>query len=81
MTVEVIGKPGCGGCLATTRNLDSKGVTYTYRDLTLDAEAEAEARNLGYLRAPVVIVNGGETHWSGFRPDLIAELANVAQAA
>jgi hypothetical protein len=24
---------------------------------------------LGYSSAPVVVVNDGESHWSGFRPD------------
>ena len=33
-------------------------------------------RDLGYLQAPVVIA--GDMHWSGFRPDEIAKLANRA---
>ena len=31
---------------------------------------------LGYLQAPVVVA--GDSHWSGFRPDRIKELALTA---
>ncbi len=79
MTVVVFSKPGCGQCLATTRTLDSKGVTYEYHDISLDPDAHQKVKDLGYLQAPVVIA--GEDHWSGFRPDKIDQLAATLKAA
>ena len=42
-------------------------------DVSQDEQALAHVKELGYLQAPVVITD--EDHWSGFRPDKIAELA------
>lgn len=60
----------------TKKWLDKKGVHYTTVDLAdpaniNDYEAMLE---LGYKAAPVVAIgNDYEAHWSGFRPDLLAE--------
>jgi glutaredoxin-like protein NrdH len=73
MTVTVYTKPACVQCNATYRALDSKGIEYEVLDLSVDENALAQVKELGYLQAPVVITD--EDHWSGFRPDKIAELA------
>ena len=73
MTVMVYTKPACVQCNATYRALDSKGIEYEVLDLSVDENALAQVKELGYLQAPVVITD--EDHWSGFRPDKIAELA------
>jgi glutaredoxin-like protein NrdH len=75
MTVTLLSKPGCVPCLATKRAFAAKGIEYTEVDITEDVEALELAKNLGHMQAPVVVVNGGETHWSGFRPDRISELS------
>lgn len=74
MTV-VYSKPSCVQCNATYRKLDEKGIEYVVRDITAPENEhlieEFKERNL--LSAPIVIAANGE--WSGFRPDLIDELA------
>lgn len=77
-TVTVYTKPACVQCTGTYRALDKAGVEYTTVDITEDAEARDYVMGLGYLQAPVVVVNGGEAHWSGLRPDRIAALASAA---
>lgn len=78
MSVIVYTKPSCVQCNATYRALDAKGIRYEIHDLTEDAEALEYTKSLGYMQAPVVIA--GEDHWSGFRPDKIAELAALIAA-
>lgn len=73
MTVTVYTKPSCVQCTATYRALDSRGISYEVRDLSEDAQALEEVKGMGYLQAPVVVVDG--EHWSGFRPDRIAAFA------
>ena len=71
--VTVLSKPQCVQCTATYRALDGKGIEYEIRDMSEDADAMKLAKELGFLQAPVVIA--GDKKWSGFRPDLIGELA------
>mgnify|MGYP005615404291 FL=1 len=73
MTVTLFSKPACVQCTATVRALDGRGIGYRVRDLSEDPEALEKVKALGYLQAPVVVTD--EKHWSGFRPDLINELA------
>lgn len=78
MTVTVYTKPACVQCNATYRALDKKGITYQSVDVSTDPEALDRLRALGYMQAPVVITD--QDHWSGFRPDKIAELAQAVSA-
>ncbi len=73
MTITVYSKPRCVQCDATVRALDRSGVSYLTVDVTVDAEALAYIKGLGYNQAPVVIA--GSEHWSGFRPDRLAAVA------
>jgi glutaredoxin-like protein NrdH len=79
MTINVLSKPACVQCTATKRTLDAKKAEYTTTDLTQDADALATAKELGYMAAPVVLIrdenNNLIDHWSGFRPEKIAEYA------
>lgn len=72
-TITVYTKPSCPGCFATLRSLDAKGLDYETVDLSTDEDALKAVKELGYMQAPVVIA--GDDHWSGFRPDKIATLA------
>ena len=71
--ITVYSKPSCVQCTATYRKLDENGMDYTLVDVSEDEAALARIKELGYLQAPVVMVDG--VHWSGFRPDKIDELA------
>ncbi|XAS62774.1 glutaredoxin-like protein NrdH [Pseudarthrobacter sp. So.54] len=79
MTVTVYTKPACVQCNATYRALDKKGITYQSVDISQDADALERLKALGYMQAPVVVTD--QDHWSGFRPDKIAELAQAYSAA
>jgi glutaredoxin-like protein NrdH len=91
--VTVYSKPECVQCDRTKAWLDSedprrgnmKGL-YKVVDITEDAEALAAIKALGYMSAPVVIIgnpdnNDDETHWYGFRPDMLAQFARNPQTA
>lgn len=73
MSITVYSKPACVQCTATTRALDAKGLAYRIIDLTEDDAAMELVTSLGYRQAPVVVA--GESHWAGFRPDMIGRLA------
>lgn len=75
MKVTVYSKPACQQCTATKRWLTQHGVKFTEDDITEPVNLEA-VKALGYQEAPVVMVLEGdkETHWSGFRPDLLTKL-------
>ena len=75
MNIVIYSKPRCPQCDATCRILDQAGVVYQKVDVTLDQQALAYVKSLGYQAAPVV-VTGGE-HWSGFRPDRLKTLVNA----
>jgi glutaredoxin-like protein NrdH len=71
--VTVYGRSGCVQCDATVRTLEIKKVEHQYVEVDRTPAAAAFIRSLGHLQLPVVIA--GPQHWSGFRPDLIVDLA------
>ena len=76
MTVRVYTTPNCVQCIQTKRWLDKKGVHYTTVDLADPANINdyETTREVGYKAAPIVAIGTDyEAHWSGFRPDLLAE--------
>lgn len=62
-------KPSCGGCIASKRHLDRRGVEYETRS-AIDSQEELKA--MGAMQAPVLVV--GETFYTGYRPDIIESL-------
>ena len=72
-TITVYTKPACVQCNATYKALDKHGLTYEVIDISTDEKARDYVMALGYLQAPVVQI--GDEHWSGFRPDRIAAAA------
>lgn len=78
MRVTVYSKPRCVQCDATKRTLRKIGAEFTEVDLTeSEAALEYVTEDLGYAQAPVVVVEDGtgESHWSGYRPDLLKAAA------
>lgn len=72
-TVTVYTRPSCVQCTQTIRRLARAGIDPQVIDVTEDLAAYSHiTETLGYRQAPVVEV--GDRHWSGFRPDLIAGL-------
>lgn len=75
--MTVYSKPNCVQCTATYRALDVTGIEYQVIDLTTStAVLEYVMEELGYSQAPVVVVDEHD-HWSGFRPDKIAQHAGT----
>jgi glutaredoxin-like protein NrdH len=57
----------------TMRVLKSENIAFTKVDITKDSDAYSfVTKELGYLQAPVVVTE--DSHWSGFRPDLIKSI-------
>ncbi|WP_019203885.1 glutaredoxin-like protein NrdH [Tsukamurella sp. 1534] len=77
--ITVYTKPACVQCNATYKALDKAGLEYRVVDITEDADARDYVMALGYLQAPVVVA--GDAHWSGFRPDRVKALVDVAATA
>lgn len=66
----------CQRCRLTCQRLDDLGVRYEVIDIHDEHNATLRAfliDELGYREAPIVEAHG--ERWSGFRPDLIDELA------
>jgi glutaredoxin-like protein NrdH len=79
MSITVYTKPNCDQCDATKRRLDKHGLQYRIVDITEDDTARHfVASELGYLQAPVVVVDrsdGDREDWSGFRIGRLDALA------
>jgi glutaredoxin-like protein NrdH len=71
--VTVYTLPACVQCDSTKRLLTKNEIEYKEVDLSVDPEALAMVRELGYTAAPVVMA--GDEHWSGFRPDKLSTLS------
>ena len=71
-TIRVYTKPNCKQCDLTKAALTRHGLDFEVDDITEPGNLAA-AQALGFAAAPVVMV--GTDGWSGFRPDMIAELA------
>ena len=79
-TITVYTKPSCVQCAAVFRALDKHAIDYRTIDISVDPAARDYVMSLGYLQAPVVVISPG-SHFSGFRPDRIAQLRTAAGAA
>lgn len=86
--VTVYTQPECVQCDRTKKWLDDPkrgNLQGQYRVVDL-AESPADlaaVKALGYMAAPVVLVNTNgdtkdETHWYGFRPDMLAQFCKAA---
>jgi glutaredoxin-like protein NrdH len=73
MAITVYTLPSCVQCDSTKKLLDRNELEYAVIDMSQDEAALELVKSLGYAAAPVVIA--GDTHWSGFRPDKISEIA------
>ena len=72
-TLTLYSKPGCVQCDASVRKLTKEGLEYDYVDVTTDDGALKKVKDLGYMQVPVMTY--GDEHWSGYRPDLIDQIA------
>ena len=73
MSVTVFTKPHCVQCEATKRQLRKLGIDFTQVDVTSDPEALRTVQEAGFKQAPVIMTDNAS--WSGYRPDMIKQLA------
>ena len=78
MHITIYSKPNCPQCAATKRAFDRLGAPYTVVDITTDPVALATLQEAGFRQAPVVFVDSD--FWTGYRPDLIREVAQQVAA-
>lgn len=78
MRITIYTRNDCVQCHATKRAIESSGFTYELINLDLTPEAADELRALGFRQLPVVVTE--QESWSGFRPDMINRLRNLATA-
>lgn len=79
MTITVFTKPQCQQCEATKRRLRDHGITFETVDLSENPATLTQLVQAGYRQAPVVITP--DAAWSGYRPDLIDQLAGALATA
>ncbi|MET3142512.1 UNVERIFIED_ORG: glutaredoxin-like protein NrdH [Arthrobacter sp. UYEF2] len=82
-SLVILSQPSCVQCTSTYRALNKTCIPYASFNLGDPGEAAAamafheEAQALGYMQAPVGLAKDADgntvDHWSGFRPDKIAE--------
>lgn len=73
MTITVFTKPRCPQCEATKRQLTKLDIPFETVDLTENPSTLEQLHQAGFRQAPVVITP--DNSWTGYRPDLIRELA------
>jgi glutaredoxin-like protein NrdH len=75
--VVLYGRPGCGPCVAVKASLNKAGIAYEYEyvDVTTSQEALEHVKALGHQHTPVIETE--DDHWTDFRPDKVAALAQV----
>lgn len=79
MTITVFTKPQCQQCEATKRRLRDREITFETVDLSENPATLTQLVQAGYRQAPVVITP--DAAWSGYRPDLIDQLAGALATA
>jgi glutaredoxin-like protein NrdH len=65
----------------TKKLMERKGIDFDEADLESDPEQLAKFKEEGLLQAPIIVLGHDGRRWSGFRPDLIEELAYLAPVA
>jgi glutaredoxin-like protein NrdH len=78
--VTVYTLPSCVQCDRTKKLMDRDGIAYDPVKLEEHPELAAKFKDEGLLQAPIVVVGNDGRRWTGFRPDLIAELKSVEAA-
>ncbi|MRT13487.1 glutaredoxin-like protein NrdH [Enterobacteriaceae bacterium RIT711] len=78
MRITIYTRNDCVQCHATKRAMESRGFDFELINLDLHPEAADDLREKGFRQLPVVVTE--QESWSGFRPDMINRLRNLATA-
>lgn len=75
-TVNLYTTPNCHQCKLTKRKLTDRNINYRLIKLENEPEIAQRLKDCGLMQAPIVEIPGEEPQiWSGYRPDLIDQLA------
>lgn len=76
-TITIFGRKGCQQCNLTKMKMGREKTNPVFEYVDIDEKVDAKARvsELGYMALPVV--EYGESHYSGFRPDKITEFSEM----
>ena len=77
MKITVWTKSHCPQCTMTKTLLKRKGLEFDEADLETSPEQLQAFKDAGLLQAPIIVLGQDGRRWSGFRPDLIDELAHA----
>lgn len=80
MKITVYTTDPCVQCNLTKNLMDRKGLAYDVVKLQDVPELVERFKDEGLMQAPVVVLGDDGRRWSGFRPDLIEELADAGVA-
>jgi len=67
--------PGCHMCLTTKIHMKRRGIPFDEVRLDLNPELADKVRELGFVTAPVVLVDELDEVWEGYSSDSIDALA------
>ena len=70
--IKLYTKTNCVQCIATKKELDRRGLQYEVIDLDEQPDLVQNLIDMGYQSVPVV--QHGDDHWSGYRPDKLQAL-------
>lgn len=78
LQITLYTRPNCQQCRAVKRWLDKRNIKFATVDVSQSLEDTEALRALGYMGAPVIIVNDGtkDTHFYGFNVDLLETYCN-----
>lgn len=77
MKITVWTKSACSQCTMTKNLLKRNGLEFEEADLETSPEQLQAFKDAGLLQAPIIVLGQDGRKWSGFRPDLIDELADA----
>lgn len=80
MKITVWTKSACPQCTLTKKMLKRKGLEFEEADLETSPEQLQRFKDDGLMQAPIVVLGNDGRKWTGFRPDLIDELAHLVAA-
>ena len=73
--VVLFTQPTCAPCKQVKRQLITRGIEFTERDITQDPEALKDLRNLNFNGTPVIQTD--DDAWIGFNAAKMEALANA----
>jgi glutaredoxin-like protein NrdH len=71
--ITVYSQPHCAGCTRTKNYLKNREIDFVEVNILEDEAAQQKLMKWGYRVVPVV--EAGDEHWAGHKPDLLAALA------